>query len=398
MPLILHLVLNDYVHDNRVRRAAETGALLGNRVVLFALHRTPLPRREDHGALRVLRFALTTRSWSKIKPVQLLKYLEAALRMIRRGIVLRPDLVHAHDADTLPIGWMIARCTGARLVYDAHELWCDPHRISYLPPWISRMVVQIERRLAGRSATVITVSDHIARYMRLRLRILSPLVVRNMPERWGKPTPLRLRTALSIPSTSLIFLYQGVIAGEGVHLLLDAFLRLGGNCHLVYLGNGSDVTALQCRAESAPLMRQRIHFHEAVSAEDLPFFTADADVGVLSIAGHSLSYSWSLPNKLFESIQGGLAIIASRRPEMADVLRNHQCGLTFSTWDCAALTRCMQTLVNDPVQLDSLRKASNRAARTLCWENERMALCEIYKRLIRMDNPQHPTKRSSRQP
>ena len=33
-----------------------------------------------------------------------------------------PSVVHANDLDTLPAGLLLARRSGARLVYDAHEL------------------------------------------------------------------------------------------------------------------------------------------------------------------------------------------------------------------------------------------------------------------------------------
>ncbi len=50
-------------------------------------------------------------------------YRLAFLRRFVRGVArLRPDVVHAHDAAMLLPGIVGARLTGARLVYDSHEL------------------------------------------------------------------------------------------------------------------------------------------------------------------------------------------------------------------------------------------------------------------------------------
>ncbi|WP_415504531.1 glycosyltransferase, partial [Actinomyces slackii] len=47
------------------------------------------------------------------------------LRCARAALAWGPDVVHANDGNTLaPALWIVERC-GARLVYDAHELWLD---------------------------------------------------------------------------------------------------------------------------------------------------------------------------------------------------------------------------------------------------------------------------------
>ena len=45
--------------------------------------------------------------------------------LYRALVASRPDVVHAHDINTLPTAWAAARRAGARLVYDAHEISTD---------------------------------------------------------------------------------------------------------------------------------------------------------------------------------------------------------------------------------------------------------------------------------
>ncbi len=81
-----------------------------------------------------------TKSWSKHKLIQLIKYSEAVVRMVLAGRCLSPDLIHANDIDALPINYFMARAIGSRLVYDAHELWSNTSGRSQFPTWILKAV------------------------------------------------------------------------------------------------------------------------------------------------------------------------------------------------------------------------------------------------------------------
>ncbi|MDX6448182.1 MAG: hypothetical protein QOD08_645, partial [Gaiellaceae bacterium] len=101
--------------------------------------------------------------------------------LVRAGRKLgRFDVVHANDLDTLPAAALLARRSGARLVYDAHELYTtqepDPPRAH------RRMSASLEGSLARRADVVSTVSAPIAEELRRRLRLEeTPRVVLNCP-------------------------------------------------------------------------------------------------------------------------------------------------------------------------------------------------------------------------
>jgi len=121
-----------------------------------------LPARETVAGVDVHRFRLRSRPLPRAKPIQLLKYGEAWSRMVRAGSAWRPDIVHAHDLTGLPIGASVARRSGARWIYDAHELWCDPSYAMIWARWLFVAGLALERRLARRADAVITVSDGLA--------------------------------------------------------------------------------------------------------------------------------------------------------------------------------------------------------------------------------------------
>src|SRR5204862_4873387 len=96
----------------------------------------------------------------------------------------RPSIVHAHDVDGLVIGYFASRLCGARLIYDAHELWADPAHTQGMPQWVGHGLRQLEGFFARRADASITVSDSIADHMAQHQGITRPRVVRNVPEPW----------------------------------------------------------------------------------------------------------------------------------------------------------------------------------------------------------------------
>ncbi|MBI5068818.1 MAG: glycosyltransferase family 4 protein [Deltaproteobacteria bacterium] len=375
MPRLLHIVLNDYANDNRVRRAAECGRDLGFDVTVFAMSGPGLPSDGVESGVAIRRFNLVSRPWSKSKPVQVVKYLELYARMLVAGIRLRPDVIHANDADGLPIGGSIAAVTHARLLYDAHELWADPTRNQHTPRWLAKLQASGEWFFARRADACITVSDSIAGALAERIG-LEPVVVRNVPERWSTAVERKLRKAANIPDGRTVVLFQGVVTGESPLLLARAFRKIRGDVALVFLGSGPAVEVI--RAELADLS-DRVHFLPFVPKEELPAYTSDADIGVHALAGGLLNHMWALPNKLFEYIQGHLALVVSDLPEMARVVAEHGVGLTCRPGDVDSLAEKLQLVVSDRALRERFRSASARAAEQMNWDVERLKLERLYR-------------------
>jgi glycosyltransferase involved in cell wall biosynthesis len=380
----VQVVLNAFTHDSRVLRECGTLASNGYRVVVFALHEELLPEREEMAFGTVRRFRLRTRGWSRRPVVQVLKYVECALRMVCRGVAERPRVVQAHDLEALPIGFLIARLARARLVYDSHELWEDVTSVREYPPLLLRLLLFLERFLARRADAVITVSEGIARRMARQMQIRQPAVVRNVP--WSRSRTTRtsqpLRDALKLDPSIPIILYQGKVGTDyGVDILIDAMQHVVAPAVAVLLGNGQSVEDMQERAARQGLAR-RVLFHKAVPPELVLDFTADGTIGVSPIRDLSLSYRYCLPNKLFEYVQSGLPVVISDLPEMTALVERYQVGCTFQCGDAKSLAGALNRMLNDPAALERYRAAIRMASDDLRWEREQAKLLEVYGRLV----------------
>ncbi|TLM99085.1 MAG: hypothetical protein FDZ75_00915, partial [Actinobacteria bacterium] len=120
---VVMLLMNDLRADARVDREASALAAAGHEVVVLALRSPEAPLTEERMGFSIRRVAdFTTAGFSR----PLAKLAQARARsaaFVSAVAEERPDVVHAHDTDTLAAAASAAAACNARLVYDAHELF-----------------------------------------------------------------------------------------------------------------------------------------------------------------------------------------------------------------------------------------------------------------------------------
>jgi glycosyltransferase involved in cell wall biosynthesis len=375
--------------DSRVRREASALAAAGHEVTVLELASVPGDEGAG-GSARLdgfMRRSVLPPAWLRRRlPFHLYRF--AFLWWFVVGIRrLRPDVVHAHDAAMLLPGLIGARLTGARLVYDSHELATSVPYRERLWAWF---VGAIERLAVPRCAAVITVSDGIAERLRARYGLARmPTVVRNVsalsPD--GRPG---LRESLGIAADTPLVLHQGAPApARGCEILIDAIARLPG-VHLAFLGDAEPGYATELRlfiaahvtAQSADNsdLAARVTLLPSVPLEDLLAHTAEADLGVTLLQDTCLNHRLALPNKLFEYIAAGVPVVAADLPETRRLVESHGVGWCVSPSDPSALAGALRVALHDPRD-PQLHERLARAAEELCWSREQARLLALYARL-----------------
>ena len=117
-PVVLMLLTNAYDPDPRVRQEALTLIKMGCSLRLLAWDRDrKRAAREYMEGVEVERLFL--RSSHGRGNTQLLFYAWLYVRLLWRGLRVPFDVIHCHDLDTLPLGFILGKLKRKPIVYDA---------------------------------------------------------------------------------------------------------------------------------------------------------------------------------------------------------------------------------------------------------------------------------------
>ncbi|MGH8936382.1 MAG: glycosyltransferase family 4 protein [Acidimicrobiia bacterium] len=300
-------------------------------------------------------------------------------RFLEAALATGADVYHAHDLNTLYVGTLCKRKTGAKLVYDSHELATGRNRMGPLwRAWCSYW----EGRGIPQADAVIMASPGYAHHAARRYRIPTPTVVRNVPERMEPDPRWDLRAKLGIPAHQRVLVYQGSIQeNRGIEQTIEAVTRLE-DCVLVVIGYGYHRPALEALVRERGLEKS-VRFFGPVPNDLLISYTASGEVGMCPIINSSLSYYHSLPNKLYEYLMAGVPIVASDFPEMGGLVREEQVGEVCDPSDPVSIAEAVRRVIDDPEAAARYRENAREAVDRYNWSAERQRLLEVYQDLGR---------------
>jgi len=249
--------------------------------------------------------------------------LEIFFKMFYKSLKVKPKIIHCHDTPVLPLGVIVKLFTGAKLIYDAHELESDRNGLSKT---LGKMTLFVERLLWRYIDALIIVSPSIDKWYQNNVGHKYSEIILNSPvlEKSIKDTNKSyLREYFSIPKNSRIFLYIGILGpGRGIELISSVFKKYELNSSLIFLGYGELSNTLKILSKES----KNIYVHDAVAHEKVVSVAQSADVGLCLIENVSLSDYYCLPNKLFEYSFAQIPILASDFPDISTVIKQYNIG------------------------------------------------------------------------
>jgi len=370
----IHIYPSVFTHESRILK--ETRSLLRhtsiNDVLLLGVYANHLDTRQTvESGLTIYRLK-PSKSQGRMKGLLFFIWL---LHVLWFCLKRRPQIVNCHSLWVLPVGVLLKRLTGCRLVYDAHELETETIGTTAKR---KRIGVKLEKFCMRWIDLLIVVSPGIETWYREQYGANIPAVtVLNTPEYQKSVPSFRLAQALGLPDHAKIILYQGMLsASRGIEPLLAAAPTLkSAGYDLVFMGDGP--LAEQIREQS----RQGIcHWHPAVNPDVLLTYTASAYIGVCLIQDDCLSYRLCLPNKMFEYLMAGLPVLVSNLPEMRKILENQDVGVCLDDWTPQKILQALRKLQmmrngNFEHRIAQFTKIHN-------WRRQEIAMLQAYEQYV----------------
>ena len=280
--------------------------------------------------------------------------------------------INCHSLPVLPLCVALKLRHGAKLIYDTHELETETTESrGFRRPLMKAM----ERALLPFCTATFVVGNTIADWYRDTYAMKRPYVVRNIsdPAPFDASVPSPLRAQLGLTEEAILILYLGRIApNRGIERLLRLFLQLDAPLHLVLIGDGPLVPTVQ----DAAYEHLNIHYLPPVPGREVVNYARGADIGVSVIDHSCLSYTYAMPNKLFEYLQAGVPVVIGDMPEQRAIIESSGAGWMMPEEDDVAALAFLQSLTR--TEIDSKKANAEAVSGDYSWAKEREVLLAAY--------------------
>ena len=299
------------------------------------------------------------------------------------------DYIYCNDYPLLATAVRLKRITGAKLIYDSHEIYIAtmnqffPQKgwkslygkpLTWINQWFHK---QRERRHLKQVDQMITVCDSFKTYFETTYEAPPILVVKNCPKDVGEYIQTNLlREKLNLSAQDKILLYQGdVNISRGIEIVAHALKLLDDTIHFVVLGGGTKLNEFKEK-----YTQSNIHFYGKVPFEELYDYTRSADLCIMLIENYNLSKKLTLPNKAFEYMVAGRPYITNQLPEVSKIVKEENCGFIIDDSNAKKIAKA----INEIFQRTDLEEMGKRGRKAIeekyYWEKEVEKLLEFIKR------------------
>jgi len=367
-------------HETRILKITKSLADSGmfNKIYIVGIGESNLKEHEKLDSQReVWRVPLKSHNFSNKSLGKIIKYTEWQLRVFFRFKKKNITFVNCHCLSTLPIGFFFKLFVKSKLVYDTHELETEVIESVGIRKKINKVIEKIFIQFAD---VIFVVSDSIANWYKNQYNLKEVYVIRNVPYRHSSKIDNSdvLKAKFNIQDDEILFIYQGLLSeGRGIEILLNVFSKVDEKRHIVFMGKGFSENLIRKNEDDFP----NIHFHPAVTPEDVILYTKSADVGISLIENVCLSYFYSLPNKIFEYILSGLPIIVSEFPDMGKIVDEYKCGWKISV-DEKSVIDLIKNISKEDIQ--EKRNYALNCKDKFGWDQEEEKLLKVYGHLRNM--------------
>jgi len=236
-----------------------------------------------------------------------------------------------------------------------------------------RLKVWLCREYLPRVSAASTVSVGIARAYADQFNIPEPKVIRSIPNRCALPES-------PVDESDIKIIYHGLAGpGRGLEELISSISlwNPGRSLHLMIVESDRRYLAkLYERVEEV----DRVEVIAPVAMREIVDRINEFDVGIYVNTAPGYQGQFAMPNKLFEYIQARLAVVVANSIEAGHLVTDLSCGVALSSTDPLDLAARLNSLTRDTVE--EMKRASELAARSLCWENEEVKLLNVVKSVM----------------
>lgn len=288
-----------------------------------------------------------------------------------KAIRERYDIVHIHKPFDLPLGVIIRKKTGSKLILGSHGTDFFPGDKIF------------GRRVDG----IVACSAFNGRQVEERYGVAPRIIYNGIDPEIFRPVPpnLALQRQLGLLTANRIIVFTGRLIGlKGVGDLLRALAGLSETYpwQLLVIGEGESRVALQKLSDGLGIGR-RVIFTGFVPNDELPHYYASADLAVFpSVADETFGVA------ICEAMACGRAVVSTWVGGIPELVIHGEAGLLARPRDPADLgIKISQLLREDDLRRHLGEAALRRVRRLFTWEKVADRLQQVYNAVMEGEKP-----------
>jgi glycosyltransferase involved in cell wall biosynthesis len=283
------------------------------------------------------------------------------------------QIIHCHDLDTLPVGFLAAKIKRTKLIYDAHE----PEYYGWFPSLLRRPLDALEKQLARRADAVFVTNDiQMRKFLNFLGRKDKIAEIRNCPRDSFFRDPKRRR---SIHGKTVLAWVGYIQDKAGIKQAVEAFSTLNRQFpkgEMLFVGKIHPNFIDDFKALIKGNNKIRIIDH--VPYQNVVHYFGLIDIAFMLYEDDPLCRHIT-PTKLYEAMAQGIPVIATAVGDVRDIVEKSRCGYIVDIKKPNDIVEKMRILMADARQRRKMGERGYHLARKeYRWEIMEKRILQIY--------------------
>lgn len=289
------------------------------------------------------------------------------------------DLIVANDIDTLPLAFHFKGTATTKIIFDAHEY--APRHFEDKLAWrifFQPLYLHLCTHLIPKVDVMLTVGKGLADEYEKHFHV-RPIIITNAARFHDiQPSPIQ--------EGRIRLIHHGIAnPSRRLELMIEMMSYLDQRFTLDLMLMTSNYASAQTRTYIENLKANakkdsRIKILPSVPSKEVVKTINQYDMGVFLLPPINFNYANTLPNKLFDFIQGRLAIAVGPTPEMASIVNEYKNGLVSSEFTAKSLADKLNSISHE--DLIQFKNNSALAATKLNAEENEKVFHKLLQQLV----------------
>ncbi len=379
---IAMVLSNPFVNDPRVFKEAK--ALVGNgyEVTVFAWdRRCKYPRYEEKDGIIIRRVRI--KSLYKFGLLQLPGLFFFSVKAICLILRSKFSIIHCHDLETTLVGFVAKKLSGAKFVFDAHEV--DYYAFTHFLRNVTVQLARIIEKLSARTADIVLITDvgqkeKYERHKNPEKIIFVPnyLDLSFLSARRQKENDKTGEKTFTIGKVGSFYSWDGT---EEIIEATAILLSKGYSVNLLLAGTCASANKKEIERRLKKINPEYLKVTGKYDYSQLPEIYSDIDISLIPSHVNSVQ-KFVTHTKFFEALYYQTPVIVTPAGEISRIIEEERCGIVIDSSSPEKIAGAVEVLIADPLLIKTMGENGKRAVlEKYNWDVSAKNLIGAYVRL-----------------